>query len=213
MSDLTAIDILLHPDDSMIALAKAANARMLASYPDGFELDAHHQPHITTLQRYVRTSELDSVFDAVGKLLATVDNAKLTFTAAKFAHMEVAGSPGAGLTAIVVTPSPDVIGFQAQLIDAVKPFTEDGGTADAFVRTAAEPDINDTTINYIGEYVPVHSGANYIAHVTVGLAKLTDLATIEAEAFDPLTFGPAGFSVYQLGNNGTAAKLLKDWQH
>jgi hypothetical protein len=28
---------------------------------------------------------------------------------------------------------------------------------------------------------------------------------------DPLTFLPAGISVYQLGNNGTAARHLKDW--
>ena len=58
---------------------------------------------------------------------------------------------------------------------------------------------------------PEHSGENFIAHVTVGLAKLDDLAEIEAESFDTFTFSPAGLSVYQLGNNGTAAKHLKSW--
>jgi hypothetical protein len=66
-------------------------------------------------------------------------------------------------------------------------------------------------VKYIDEYVPVHSGANYLAHVTVGLAKLDDLAKIEAEPFDEFTFSPAGIGVYQLGNNGTAAKQLKNW--
>jgi hypothetical protein len=50
-----------------------------------------------------------------------------------------------------------------------------------------------------------------MAHVTCGLATLDDLKTIEAEPMDPLSFGPAGISVYELGNNGTAAKYLKDW--
>ena len=33
----------------------------------------------------------------------------------------------------------------------------------------------------------------------------------EAEPFEALAFSPAGLSVYQLGNNGTAAKPLKRW--
>ncbi|WP_374312483.1 hypothetical protein [Microbacterium sp.] len=52
-------------------------------------------------------------------------------------------------------------------------------------------------------------GANYLAHVTVGIAKLDDLTGIEAEAFETLTFSASAVSIYQLGNNGTAAKQLK----
>jgi len=211
MSELTAIDILIDPDEAMLSLARDANARMLASFPKGFALDEHHQPHITLLQRYVRTADLDAVFDAVERLLGTVDAGGLSLTARKFAHMEVAAYPGAGLTGIVVEPGPEVLDFQARLIEAVKPFTESGGSADAYVRTDAEPEINDATVEYVEDYVPAHSGSNYLAHVTVGLAKLDDLAKIEAEPFDPLTFSPAGFGVHHLGNNGTAAKRLKNW--
>jgi hypothetical protein len=50
-----------------------------------------------------------------------------------------------------------------------------------------------------------------VGHVTIGLAKLDDLRTIEAEPLEPFTFSPAGLSVYQLGNNGTAAKELKSF--
>jgi hypothetical protein len=61
------------------------------------------------------------------------------------------------------------------LIEALLPFTASGGTAEAYVRTTAEPDINATTTEYVEHYVPAHSGDNYMAHVTVGLAKLDDL--------------------------------------
>ncbi len=57
--------------------------------------------------------------------------------------------------------------------------------------------------------MPDHSGAKYLAHITVGLAKLDDLAAIEAEAFEPLTFSASAVSVFHLGNNGTAARELK----
>jgi hypothetical protein len=209
VGDLTAIDILIDPDETMMSRAKAANERMRASHPDGFALDEHHQPHITTLHRYVRTADLDQVFDAVGQIVNDVDVGKLKLSGVKFAHMGTA--PGLGLTGIVVQPGPEVLDLQARLIEAVKPFTERGGTADAYVRTEAEPEINDQTIAYIEAYVPEHSGSKFIAHVTVGLAKLDDLEEIEAEPFDPFTFSPAGLSVYQLGNNGTAAKHLRSW--
>ena len=211
MTDLTAIDILIDPDEAMIARAKTVNARLLESVPAGFALDEHHRPHITTLQRYVRTADLDGVFDAVQGLLESVEVGGLSLTAVVLRHMEAAAMPGVGLAGIVVRPAPEVLDFQARLIDAIGPFTESGGTAQAYVRTEAEPEINQDTIDYIEHYVPDHSGANYLGHVTVGLATLDDLKTIEAEPFEPLTFSPAGISVYQLGNNGTAAKHLKSW--
>jgi len=119
--------------------------------------------------------------------------------------------PSVGLTAIVIKPSREVLDFQASLINALQPYTASGGTPDAYVRTEAEPDINTPTLTYIENYVPEHSGENYVAHVTVGLATLTDLESFEAEPFDPLTFSAAGVSIYQLGNNGTAAKKLRSW--
>jgi len=213
MGEVTAIDILIHPDDSMLARSASVNQRMLQSVPapQGFALDEHHQPHITVLQRYVNSADLDAVYDAINAVLGAVDLATLAFTAVAVRHMEVGGHPGVGLSGIVVQPGPEVLDFQSRLIDALAPFTGSGGTADAYVRTDAEPEINTTTIDYIEHYVPAHSGQNYIAHVTVGLATLDDLTAIEAETFEPLTFRPAGVSVYQLGNNGTAAKPLKDY--
>jgi len=213
MDELTAIDILIHPDDSMLARATAVNQRMLQSVPppQGFALDEHHQPHITVLQRYVNTADLNAVYDAINAVLGSVDLATLAFTAVAIRHMEDVGTPGVGLSGIIVQPGPEVLDFQSRLIDVLAPFTGSGGTADAYVRTDAEPEINNATIDYIEHYVPAHSGQNYLAHVTVGLATLDDLTAIEAETFEPLTFRPAGVSVYQLGNNGTAAKRLKNW--
>jgi hypothetical protein len=64
------MDIALEPDTTMIQHAEAANARLLKVFPKDFCLDATHHPHISMLQRYVRTADLDKVYAAVGKVLA-----------------------------------------------------------------------------------------------------------------------------------------------
>jgi hypothetical protein len=53
----TAIDILLEPDATMLQHAEAVNARLLKVFPKGFALDATHRPHITLIQRFVRTAD------------------------------------------------------------------------------------------------------------------------------------------------------------
>src|SRR6476646_5658970 len=67
---VTAIDIVLEPDATMVKHAETVNERLLKEYPKGFALGKTHQPHISCLQRYVKTTDLDKVYEAVGKVLA-----------------------------------------------------------------------------------------------------------------------------------------------
>jgi len=172
------------------------------SYPGGFALDQAHTPHITVLQRYVRTANLGQLYEAVGKVIAQTDFSALSFRPARAVHIEAA--PEIGLAGIALAPSPAVLDFQARLFDAAAPFTEPGGTAAAYVTDAAEPDISQPTLDYIEHYVPDRSGPNYFAHITAGLAKESDLAAIEAEPVEDFTVHPAALAVYHLGNNCTA---------
>ena len=144
MSDLTAIDVLINPDEATLQHARTWNARMRESVTDGFTLDASHQPHITTLQRYVRTTELDNVYDAVQKTLAATDTGALSYRAVAIKHADW-GVPGQALAVIFIQPSPQVLDFQAALLAAVTPFTESGGTAAAFVTDPGE-DISQSTL-------------------------------------------------------------------
>ena len=43
-SAVTAIDVALEPDETMIGRAQAANATLLQNFPKGFSLDATHHP-------------------------------------------------------------------------------------------------------------------------------------------------------------------------
>jgi len=84
---VTAIDIVLEPDAVMVGHAAAANERLLKVYPKGFALGKTHHPHISCLQRYVRTADLDKVYDAVGKVLADEKPTTWKLTAYKYYYL------------------------------------------------------------------------------------------------------------------------------
>ena len=203
---VTAIDIALEPDATMIQHAEAANARLLKVFPKGFSLDATHRPHISMLQRYVRTADLDKVYAAAGKVLA---DEKVTSWKLKGFKYYYIPWKDIGLGGIVVEPTDDLLRLQQELIDAVAPFTEKTGTAAAFVTTPEDPGINQPTIDYVAAFVPEATGKKFNPHVTIGVAPQDYLKEMLAEPFDVFTFSPASASVYQLGNFGTARKELK----
>jgi hypothetical protein len=209
MSDLTAIDILVNPDDATLDHARAWNARMRESVPDGFQLDATHQPHITTLQRYVRTADLDAALAAVAGTWEVTDTAALGYQAIAVRHAAW-GVPGQGLAAILIRPSPPVLAFQAALLAAVTPYVGSGGTADAFVTDPGEQ-LTQSTFDWVDGYVPHQIGDGYTPHITVGFATDEALERMEAEPFEAFAVQPLSLAVYQLGNNGTARRLLQSW--
>lgn len=205
---LTAIDTLLDPDQTMVQRAIAANTRLRQNFPKGFALDETHQPHISMLQRYVRTSDLDKVYEAVAKILADEHPAAWKLTAYKYYFIPW---KDIGLTGIVIKPTEDLRRFQQKLINAIAPFTAKTGTAAAFVRPKEDPEINQPTIDYVADYVPAESGAKFNPHVTIGAASRGFLDDLLKEKFDEFTFSPTGLSVFHLGNFGTAREKLKSW--
>lgn len=205
---VTAIDIALEPDATMMEHANALNARLRQSFPKGYALDATHHPHVTMLQRYVRTADLPKVYAAVRKLRTEYNMAAWKFEAFKIDH---AVWSGLAVTVILAKPPQSVLEAQQQLIDAIAPYTVQTGTTAAFATTSAEPDINASTIAYVTAFVPKSTGKNYIAHVTCGVASVAFVKQLEAEPFSSFTFSPVAISVYQLGNFGTARKKLEAW--
>jgi hypothetical protein len=205
---LTAIDTLLDPDQTMVQRAIAANTRLRENFPKGFALDETHQPHISMLQRYVRTSDLDKVYEAVAQILTDEHPAAWKLTAYKYYFIPW---KDVGLAGIVIKPTEDLRRFQQKLIDAIAPFTAKTGTAAAFVRPKEEPEINQPTIDYVADYVPAESGAKFNPHVTIGVASQGFLEKLLKEKFDEFTFSPKGLSVFHLGNFGTAREKLKSW--
>jgi hypothetical protein len=202
---VTAINILLLPDATMLQHAEANNARLLKVFPKGFALDATHLPHVTMVQRFVRTADLDKVYAAVAKVYASTNVIAIKLEAFKYYYIP---SKEIGLAGIVAKPTPELLKLQADLISSVTPFTVETGTSAAFVTTPEDPVIDPLLIEYVSTFVPKASGEHFDPHVTTGVALREYLDKMLAEPFEPFTFSPAGAAVYQLGQFGTAAKKL-----
>jgi len=207
-ASVTAIDILLKPDTTMLQHAAATNERLLKVFPKGFALDASHCPHITLVQRFVLTENLDKVYAAVGKVFASTNVTGLRLEAFTYYYMP---DKDLGLSGIVIKPTPALLKLEQQVIDAVTPFAVTTGTSAAFVTTPEDPEVLPALITYVSDFVPKHSGKNYEPHVTTGLAPREYLDKMLTEPFEAFTFSPAGAAVYHLGHFGTAAKALKEW--
>ena len=178
-------------------------------FPKGFVLDNTHHPHISCLQRYVKTADLDKVYSAVSKVLAEEKPTTWKLKAYKYYYLPW---KDIGLAGIVIRPTKDLIRYQKKLIDAVAPFTVKTGTAAAFVTTKEDPDINEPTIDYVAAFVPNETGKKFNPHVTIGVGTQDYLKKMLDEKFEAFTFSPAGAAVYHLGNFGTAHTELKRWE-
>jgi hypothetical protein len=202
---ITAIDILLEPDATMILHAQAANAGLLSNFPKGYSLDDEHKPHISVMGGYIYTANLDKIFVAVEKVLATEKVLSWKMKAFKYYYMPL---KEIGLGGIVVEPTSDMVGLQRKLIDTLTPFMAPSGTAAAYATTPKDPEINQATLDAVATYISGHTGEHYSPHVTIGVGTVDYLKALLAAPFPTFTFSAVGVSIYQFGNFGTAMKLL-----
>lgn len=193
----------------MLERAEAANARLRAAFPQGFTLDATHRPHITVLQRFVRTADLDQVYAAAGNILTGTRAAAWKLKAYKYYYIP---SGEIGVAGIVIAPTERLLALQQALLEAVAPFIVDIGNMEAFATTPEEPNLVPGLIEYVSAFVPNATGANFNPHVSIGVADREYLDGMLAEPFEEFTFSPVGAAVYQLGDFGTARRRLKSWE-
>jgi hypothetical protein len=192
----------------MIRHSADNNARLLTFFPKGFALDAAHHPHITMLQCFARTADLNKLYAAAGQVLAAANVKTMKLEAFKYYY---APAGAVGVAGISAKPTPEILKLQADIIAAVKPYLAETGPIGAFTAPHDTPAMDAMLIGYVSTFVPKMSGENYNPHVSTGVAPVAYLDAMLAEPFKNFTFSPAGAAVYQLGPFGTAAKKLKEW--
>jgi hypothetical protein len=212
VSTLTAIDVLLKPDEAARRRARALNVLLLADLPPGgFALDETHVSHVTVLQSYVRADHLERVFAAVEGALAAQDIAAPRLHAVGLSSAEFGTPAGTLVASIEIEPTPALTRFHEAIVAAVAPFTQSGGTAAAFFTIADEPDVNSTTIAYVEEFLPAHGGDRYSPHMTVGVGKEEVVRALAAGRFADFELCPGAVGIYQLGDLGAARRVLRSW--
>jgi hypothetical protein len=193
----------------MLQHASADNARLVREYPKGFALDAEHTPHITMLQCFVRTADLDKVYAAEEKVFAAANVGALKLDAFKRYYIPAGG--GLGVAGICAKPSPELLKLQADIIAAASPYNLRSGPIGAFTAGHDNPALDAGIIGYVSTHEKIGAGEHFNPHVSTGNAPTTYLDGMLKDPFESFTFSPAGAAVYQLGPFGTAAKQLKVW--
>jgi hypothetical protein len=203
-----AIDILLEPDDRMLAHAEQNNARLRAVHPAGFALDAEHRPHITLLQCFIAARDLEALAEAAGAVIRAARVTTLQLRADRFYY---APGPGAGIAGICAPATPALQKLQSDIIAAANPFMVATAGIDAFTADHGNPAFDAALIDYVAGFIAHYAGAQFNPHVSTGVAPTDYLDQMLAEPFDAFDFAPAGAAIYQLGPYGTAARPLVQW--
>ena len=216
---VTAIDIALKPDAAMVRRAQAANARLLKAYPEGFQLDATHHPHMTMIQRFVRTADLAKVHAAADAVFAKEEVANWRLKAIRYYYIP---APPLGIAGIVVEPTEDLLRLQHELLDAVAPFTEKTGTPAAFFTDDGrdEPGLmrsSSTATAWRRESIGARfgctrSGLDWTAKYPATAAALAELkvksAYIDGELCGVRPDGVTSFEIMQQAADGGGGALV-----
>jgi len=191
---LIAIDVaFLLPEDAH-ARALAVNARLWAEEREGFRFDETHLPHITLVQQFVRRARLSEVFAAVASRLGEFSPMTLT----------VSGIEARGETVhFVIAPHPELHRLHERLMDALAPFDEGDGPAEAFADGDEPPRPRD--LEWVRHYRAQASGARYFPHITLGRGQVT-------EPMAPFSFTADRIAVCQLGRFCTCRVILQEWR-
>ena len=112
----------------MVRRAQADNTSVcLMPTRRAFALDATHRPHLTLVQQFVRTADLDKVYAAANQVLAKGKAGGWNLEGVQvLLHSRSTKRYSRALSS---SPQEDLLRLQQGLLDAVAPFTEKTGTA------------------------------------------------------------------------------------
>jgi hypothetical protein len=170
---ITAVDIVLEPDATMIQHAQAANALLLKNFPKGYPLGDEHAPHISVIGGYFHTENLDEIFAAASKVLAGEKVMSWKLKAFKYYYIPL---KEIGLGGILVEPTADLIRLQDELFEVIGKFMAPGsaGTAGAFKTTPQDPRLTrplsklwQPTFPSTEESITVHTSPSVSARLNI----------------------------------------------
>jgi 2'-5' RNA ligase len=194
--ELFAVDLALLLPEPAAARAKAANAALLARCPnpsDALRLDSTHLPHITLVQMFVSDASLPALIERVQPILGGSQPLTLRVTGV-----------GASTTAahFAIESNPLLQSLHESLMDAVQPYEETGGGAEAFYSDGEPP--RDADIAWVARFRVTSSYGNFSPHITLGIGP-------PPEFRKPFEFTAVRAALCRLGRFCTCRIVLREW--
>lgn len=191
MSDLLALDVAVLPPAGVAAKAMATSAALPAEESRGLRLDGDHLPHVTLMQLFARTNEMDEVMARVEDTLRGVAPLALRVTGA---------GHGAGTVSMTVEKAPPLVALHERLMEALRGLERpDGGTGAFF---EGEGRLRD--VLWVSGYRLKSSFHHFEPHITLGHGA-------QPPAVEPFAFEAGDVAVCHLGRFCTCRRVLRRW--
>lgn len=200
---IIAIDVLLTPSEEMYAQSLELNRLINQNNPETIKLDENHIPHITLLQCYINEEDLPKVNQALGGVFEEFKNESL-HAESLFYSKDTEDS----FAMITVEKHQKLLKLHEKVIELVKPFIVFNGNEKSFVQNPDGRSISESTVTYVPKFIEKYSYKNFDPHISLGVAETVLLDSLAENIFKPILFKSTSMSVYQLGDHGTAQKLL-----
>jgi hypothetical protein len=171
--------------------------------PETIKLDKNHIPHITLLQCFINESDLPKVKTELEELFSTIKNDSLK--AESFFYYK---DKEESFAMIAIEKSDPLQKLHEKTIELIKPYIIKTGSEESFVQNPDGSSISESTVTYVPEFVDKYSYENFDPHISLGVAQKIVLDSLAQHFFKPIKFKASSISVYQLGDHGTAQKLL-----
>jgi hypothetical protein len=195
--------VLLIPSEEMYAQSLQLNTVIKQNNPETIKLDENHVPHITLLQCFINEENLPEVTNALEGLFETTAQDSLK-AESLFYNKDTEES----FAMISVEKSEPLMKLHEKTIEAVRPFIVKNGSEASFKQNPDGSPISESTVTYVPEFVDKHSYENFDPHISLGVAQTLFLDSLAQQVFKPIQFKAQSLSVFQLGDHGTAQKLL-----
>lgn len=200
---IIAIDVLLMLPDDVHDQAVDLNQSVLHNNPNNFRLDAQLIPHITLLQSYVKESDLPEIEKALVGLYTSIETELFLIDKLQY-HPDKHES----FASMGIKKSEALMALHEKVIALIKPFGVNNGSQASYVPNEDGTPIDEFTMAYVPKFVSDHSFEHYNPHISLGVAETALLDSLAQHRFRPTKFKVPAIALYQLGNYGTARKLL-----
>jgi len=196
-SPLLALDIaiLLPPETS--TSVELLN-KQLSAPPKGFRFSARHLPHISLVQQFSPTTELNVIEQTIAGVVSK--HPPIDLTLASITTSETTSS-------LTVTPSPVLDTLHRRLMDQLAIFDVGLGDERAFINTEATPTdaarLRDIT--WVSQFRTEAAYDAFAPHVTLGVGAIKT-------TIPKTTFTASVIALCILGRFCTCQKVLASWE-
>ncbi|HKE88478.1 MAG TPA: 2'-5' RNA ligase family protein [Vicinamibacterales bacterium] len=187
---LIALDVAILPPRHVSDRAIELSSTLPREESQGLLLGPDYLPHITLLQLFVSTDDLNVCLDRFSEVVA-LSEMRLRVTG---------GATGSHTVWMEIELTPALVQLHTRLLDTALPFERSGADATAFY----DGDARDRDIGWVAGYRAISSGASFRPHITLGHAT-------HPPVIEPFEFEATTLAACHLGRFCSCRRVLRAW--